>query len=68
MSSDCVQQTDEPIFISVNGLDLIFTGVLASVKTNVCEYIGTLDSFAIEMDISVNQYIPNATLKKKKCG
>ena len=64
VSSDFDQLIEEPTHISGNRLDLIFTDVPAIVKSKVCEYIGTSDHCAIEMDISVNQYIPNATVSK----
>ena len=64
VASDCVQLIDEPTHISDNRLDLVFTDVPAIVKTRVCGYIGTSDHCPIEMDISVNQHIPNATIEK----
>ena len=48
-----------------NRLDLVFTDVPAIVNAKVCEFIGTSDHCAIEMNISVNQYVPNSTIEKK---
>ncbi|XP_066941958.1 uncharacterized protein [Macrobrachium rosenbergii] len=55
---------EESYYISGNRLDLIFTDVPAIVKSKVCEFIGTSDHCTIELDISVNPYIPNATIGK----
>ena len=63
-AADCLQLIHEPTHISGNLLDLVFTDVPAIVDTKVCSNVGTSDHSAIKMDISVNQYIQNATIEK----
>ena len=63
-ASSCEQLISEPTHINGNRLDLVFTDVPTIVNAKVCDFIGTSDHCAIEMSISVNQYIPNATIEK----
>ena len=63
-SSDCIQLIEEPTHISGNRLDLVFTDVPAIVETKVCENLGSSDHSSLRMEISVNQYVPNATIEK----
>ena len=64
-AADCVQLIQEPTHISGNRLDLVFTDVPAIVEAKVSECLGTSDHCSIRMDISVNQYIPNATIERR---
>ena len=64
-SSACEQLITEPTHKNGNRLDLVFTDVPAIVNAKVSEFIGSSDHCAIEMVVSVNQYIPNATIEKR---
>ena len=64
-ASACDQLINEPTHKDGNRLDLVFTDVPAIVTSKVCEFIGTSDHCAIEMNISVNQYVPNSVIEKK---
>ena len=64
-ASACDQLISESTHKNGNRLDLVFTDVPAIVNAKVCEFIGTSDHCAIEMNISVNQYVPNSTIEKK---
>ena len=63
-ASACEQLIGEPTHKNGNRLDLVFSDAPAIVSTRVCEFIGTSDHCAIEMNLSVNQHIPNATIAK----
>ena len=65
VAADCLQLIQEPTHNSGNILDLVFTDAAALVKASVCENLGTSDHCSIRIDISVNQYIPNATIEKR---
>ena len=63
-ASACEQLIREPTHKNGNRLDLVFTDVPAIVTSKVCEFIGTSDHCAIEMNISVNQYVPSSVVEK----